>query len=270
LIDNAAQTQTNSVKKEERAIKRESTLRKQIEGKDLLMERVYKARVRGQALPLALEGTTNAQLSISRLEEQADIQGIVSTTDEASEQLTELEPCTQSSWVQTLSEIPYEGLTTAHSVNTFVPFILVHELLVLIGSTTHLPSISIPPKTQGYTMNVSSREGIFETSTSSPLKQGKHVHTNMSKAALNMLTETEAEPAWTTRRVAMNTVGPGCRSAAPECENAYEGVRPIDWADGAGRLLWPIAVAEMDGTVVRGRFLKRFGAVYVDPGLRRG
>ena len=79
-----------------------------------------------------------------------------------------------------------------------------------------------------------------------------------------MLTETEAEPAWRSRRVAMNTVDPGYMSAAPECEEAFEGVRPIGWEDGARRVLWPIAVAEIGGEVVKGRFLKHYGAVEVD------
>jgi hypothetical protein len=34
--------------------------------------------------------------------------------------------------------------------------------------------------------------------------------------------------------------------------------------------MWPIAVAEIDGTVVRGRFLEHFGAVEVDPGVGKG
>jgi NAD(P)-dependent dehydrogenase (short-subunit alcohol dehydrogenase family) len=163
---------------------------------------------------------------------------------------------------------------SAHSVNTFVPFILTRELLPLMGSTTHTigpflsPSLSARP--QGYMINVSSREGIFESTTTSTAKRGKHVHTNISRAALNMLTETQAEPAWTKRRVAMNTVDQGYMSAAPECEDAFDGVRPIGWEDSAGRVLWPLAVADSGGEVVRGRFLKHYGAVEVDPGAGRG
>jgi NAD(P)-dependent dehydrogenase (short-subunit alcohol dehydrogenase family) len=181
----------------------------------------------------------------------------------------QLEPYTKSSWVQSISEIPYEDVGSALSVNTFVPFILCRELLPLMGyskvsSSTNPPSP--PTKPQGYIINVSSREGIFETHTSSSAKRGKHVHTNMSKAALNMLTETEAESAWRGKRVAMNTVDPGYMSAAPEYEDAFEGVRPIGWEDGAGRVLWPIAVAEMGGRVVWGRFLKHYGAVEGEAG----
>jgi NAD(P)-dependent dehydrogenase (short-subunit alcohol dehydrogenase family) len=117
---------------------------------------------------------------------------------------------------------------------------------------------------------VSSREGIFEDRTNAHAKNGKHVHTNMSKAALNMITETEAAPAWKSRRIAMNTVDPGYMSAAPEYEDAFNGVRPIGWEDGAGRVLWPIAIGELEGKPIVGRFLKHYGAVEVDPGVGRG
>ena len=85
-----------------------------------------------------------------------------------------------------------------------------------------------------------------------------------------MLTETEAEPGWRMRKVAINTVDPGYMSAAPEYEDAFDGARPIGWEDGAGRVLWPIAVAEIEGQGVEGRFLKHYGAIEVEPGMGRG
>lgn len=50
--------------------------------------------------------------------------------------------------------------------------------------------------------------------------------------------------------------------------------RPIGWEDGAGRVLWPVAMgeeAERTGKAnqIWGRFLKHYGAVSVDPGLGR-
>lgn len=71
-----------------------------------------------------------------------------------------------------------------------------------------------------------------------------------------MITETEAQAAWKGRRVAMNSVDPGYMSAAPECVTA-EGC-PIGFGDGAARVLWPVAVGEVEGRVVWGRFLKHF------------
>jgi NAD(P)-dependent dehydrogenase (short-subunit alcohol dehydrogenase family) len=117
-------------------------------------------------------------------------------------------------------------------------------------------SSSSPSKPAGYIINVSSREGILEDTPGSSSKAGHHVHTNMSKAAINMITETEAQAAWRTRRVAMNSVDPGYMSAAPECRKA-EGC-PIGFEDGAARVLWPVSIGEVEKKVIRGRFLKHF------------
>ncbi|KAF2827814.1 NAD(P)-binding protein, partial [Ophiobolus disseminans] len=267
LINNAAQTLTDSVKKEERAVHLEQQLRDETESEVLLIEGTYTSRVRGGALPLAIEapnGSLFSHGSLASVEEAAEtVQELVSAS-----YTTDLEPYSKSSWVQSLFEIPYEDVMSAHAVNTFVPLILCRELLPLMGCTDSTSPSSIKP--QGYIINVSSREGIFEDRTKSTAKRGKHVHTNMSKAALNMITETEAAAAWQTRRVAMNTVDPGYMSAAPEYEDAFDGIRPIGWEDGAGRVLWPIALSEVEGEVIWGRFLKHYGAVQVDPGVGRG
>lgn len=65
-----------------------------------------------------------------------------------------------------------------------MPLILYRELVHLTGRTSGVP------KPEGYIVNVSSREGILENKAP---KGGYRVHTNMSKAAVNMVAETEAE-----------------------------------------------------------------------------
>jgi NAD(P)-dependent dehydrogenase (short-subunit alcohol dehydrogenase family) len=266
LINNAAQTLTDSVKKEERAIDRERLLRHEIDSAQLLIESKYTPRVRGGALPLAIGSSHHPEGAQGQLETPKT----PTTTDsDENTKTTEIEPYSKSSWVQSLSDIPYEDVMSAHAVNSFVPLILIRELLPLMGRSKS-PSSPTTAKPQGYIINVSSREGIFEDRLKSTAKGGKHVHTNMSKAALNMITETEAATAWRNRRVAMTTVDPGYMSAAPEFEDAYDGVRPIGWEDGAGRVLWPLAVGEIEGKAIVGRFLKHYGAVEVDPGVGRG
>jgi NAD(P)-dependent dehydrogenase (short-subunit alcohol dehydrogenase family) len=276
LINNAAQTLTDSVKTEGQAVHRENLLKDKVFPMALLEDQQYNARVRGGA--------------------QGMIEGPAS---DFSKDLAATEG--KSSWVQSISEIPYEDVISAHSVNTFVPLILIRELLPLMGTevgkavrATETSPAAEPPSSSsssseirqrrpaGYIVNVSSREGIFESSPGHNHKAGHHVHTNMSKAALNMITETEAAAAWEQRRVAINTVDPGYMSAAPEMERL--GARPIGWEDGAGRVLWPVAVGEgadttdregkgkgtQDGRAVWGRFLKHYGAVRVEPGWGRG
>ncbi|KAF4308010.1 hypothetical protein GTA08_BOTSDO04278 [Botryosphaeria dothidea] len=274
LVNNAAQTLTDSVSKERGAVRREEELEKEVgEGKGLI-EGSYRARVRGGAVPVALEGVEKGMTGFEGTEERAEMAGVEMPLETANGACTEIETYTKSSWVQSLFEIPYEDVISAHAVNTFVPLILCRELLPLMGGAKdpsgHSDAGPLLDKPEGYIINVSSREGIFEDRTNSTAKGGKHVHTNMSKAALNMITETESATAWQTRRVAMNTVDPGYMSAAPEYEDAFDGIRPIGWEDGAGRVLWPVSMGEMEGEAIWGRFLKHYGAVHVDPGAGRG
>lgn len=263
LINNAAQTLTDAVDREQKAIRRENRLR--LEGGDWDLFRLlpaadqYVARVRGGSAD-ALEGVPS----------QAMIGPASSSSASASATTAVTKAQGPSSWVQSLTEIPYEDFITAHSVNTFVPLILIRELMPLM-------SVPQPRDTAGYIINVSSREGIFEDRRSASAKNGRHVHTNMSKAGLNMITETEASTAWHHHGVTMNTVDPGYMSAAPEMENLHGGERPIGWEDGAGRVLWPVAMGESTGadgsqpkTRVWGRFLKHYGAVRVDTRFGRG
>ncbi|KAJ5492118.1 hypothetical protein N7453_010215 [Penicillium expansum] len=258
LINNAAQTLTDPVKGEVRAISREDHLKNHPKAIALLAESEnerYTPRVRGgqQAtwIPRITNNRTQAQIEDASNDQptnQIATKGL-RTTENEDEELS------KSSWVQSLHEIPYSDLISAHSVNAFVPLILCRELLPVMGTppSSSSPSPSTPA---GYIINVSSREGILEDTPQSSSKAGHHVHTNMSKAAINMITETEAHAAWKGRRVAMNSVDPGYMSAAPECRTV-EGC-PIGFEDGAGRVLWPIAVGEVEGKVVWGRFLKHF------------
>jgi NAD(P)-dependent dehydrogenase (short-subunit alcohol dehydrogenase family) len=274
LVNNAAQTLTDSVSKEERAIEREVGLLETAERSGICIQGTYKAKVRGGGLSMALGGIEKERGLIEDV--NTDDKRLANIAKSSVPQIggatQEVTLYTKSSWVQNIFEIPYEDVISAHSVNTFVPLILCREFLPLMGSPrdSEADHGSSTTKAAGYIINVSSREGIFEDCTDSAGKAGKHVHTNMSKAALNMITETEAASAWHCRRVAMNTVDPGYMSAAPEYEKAFDGQRPIGWEDGAGRVLWPVAISELEGRIVWGRFLKHYGAVEVDPGVGRG
>ncbi|KAI0021646.1 NAD(P)-binding protein [Xylariomycetidae sp. FL0641] len=274
LINNAAQTLTDGIREEEEAVERESFLKVSSSNSLLLPPSPYMPRVRG-GIRATIEGPVRGQLTAGE-HSQPPMGSMVASAAKPE----------GSSWVQSLAEIPYEDVISAHSVNTFVPLILVRELLPLMSSGPATPTQGAEAGqsryAEAYIVNVSSREGIFETATTAGHrgakngKNGKHVHTNMSKAALNMITETEAAPAWRQHRVAMNTVDPGYMSAAPEFQEAHGGKRPLGWEDGAGRVLWPVAMGERERVgeegchAVWGRFLKHYGAVSGDPRLGRG
>ncbi|KAM7207796.1 3-oxoacyl-reductase 4 [Naviculisporaceae sp. PSN 640] len=311
LINNAAQTLTDSVKKEERAIVREQEQSQEAATTKVVQQTHYQPRVRGGVTPLALyggEGENEKHKLTLLLEEKSAMDQVPEISlpdnvkDDGRSELTE--PYFKSSWVQVLDEIPYEDIISAHAVNAFVPLILCRELLPLMGELKHnrsapaspntkhdTPSPSpsepdssknktatrkaanrpnhLPSKPLGYIINISSREGLFETSPTKPAKRGHHVHTNMTKAAINMIVQTEASSAWESRRVCMNTVDPGYMSAAPEMDRIFDGQRPLDWEDGVGRTLWPVAVGEVQGRPVWGRFLKHFGGVSLGDAVER-
>jgi NAD(P)-dependent dehydrogenase (short-subunit alcohol dehydrogenase family) len=281
LINNAAQTLTDSVEKENLAIGREQTLLEEPRPEATVLAGIssYKARIRGgMAFPSHL-------LSHSEGTSPFESYGTIRTTNEPLQDPQQIEtsytdlstavssPPKKSSWMQTLSEIPYEDMISAHSINTFVPLILIRELLPIMGSPipSDLPPLAPNPqsgktcKPLGHIINVSSREGLFEYTPSAESKNGHHVHTNVTKAALNMITQTESGPVWKGRRVAMNSVDPGYMSAAPEI--VAKGMEcPINWTDGAARVMWPIVVGERE-EAVWGRFLKHFGAGEVNLGI---
>ena len=260
LVNNAAQTLTDSIETETKAIRNEENLRALtgIGGLQVDCDDGYKARIRGGVHGAMLEGN---------LDEVKLGEGTVSFSG----------PQSKSSWKQSLAEIPYEDMISAQSINAFVPLILCRELLPIMGSESRQKSRqqmagdthhALNHKPLGYIVNVSSREGIFESLPKNRSKAGFHVHTNMSKAALNMLTETEAAQAWKTRRVAMNTVDPGYMSAAPDSRSEFQDC-PIGFEDGAARVIWPVAMGETQGAALWGRFLKHFGKIEVEVGLGR-
>ncbi|POS81585.1 hypothetical protein DHEL01_v200023 [Diaporthe helianthi] len=290
LINNAAQTLTDSVEMEETAVARESSLKGT--AMPMLAEGNYEARVwRGASANNLLKGTSpedntgDETLNVGSGTKDANPEtlgleklALGQHTTQATEMETNavVQRAGSSSWVQSLSDIPYDDVITAHSINTFVPLILIRELL---PDMDHRKGTDPKRGTTGHIINVSSREGIFEDKPKHGAKKGKHVHTNMSKAGLNMITETEASTAWQKYRVCINTVDPGYMSAAPEYEKAHGGERPLGWEDGAGRVLWPVAMGEGahggergQGKMgpIWGRFLKHYGAVRVDTRLGRG
>jgi len=279
LINNAAQTLTDSIQKEQNACQRERLLlQANPSNKFLLANANYEARVSGGGTPL-IEAPPQSPANQASLDDdsvhqqyQGEIAGVKEyrALSELTHGATAPGP---SSWVQSLPEIPYEDFVATFSINSLVPVILVRELTPYMIA----PSVAADAFTSGgksfrpvaYVINVSSREGIFEADPAHASKAGHHLHTNMSKAALNMMTETEAGVLWSRHHIAMNTVDPGYMSAAPEYENAHGGRRPIGWEDGAGRVLWPVAIGEREGRAVWGRFLKHYGATNVEVGRGR-
>ena len=285
LVNNAAQTLTDPISAEQVAVQNEKSLAPLTEGRRMLISTNYEARVRagGQTpwmLERAIEDDKGRPIHSYTSQKTEPMEISAQSIEPGSEVV--VRP-TKSSWVQTLDEIPYEDLITAHSVNSFVPLILIRELVPYMSnqrSDAHdtddraNDASGSQRSSEGetnvrsrqhlrYIINVSSREGLFESNPLSRAKAGHHVHTNMSKAALNMITQTEAAIFWQKHKIAMNSVDPGYMSAAPEIRTRTDGKpndTPLNFDDGAARVLWPIAMGEK-GEAVWGRFLKHFGRI---------
>lgn len=92
-----------------------------------------------------------------------------------------------------------------------------------------------------YIINVSAMEGKFYR-----YKMPNHPHTNMAKAALNMLTRTSAEELATKHRIFMNSVDTGWINDENPLEKASKIAEtnlfqtPIDEIDAAARILDPV------------------------------
>ena len=107
-------------------------------------------------------------------------------------------------------------------------------------------------------MNVSAQEGKFYR-----FKTPHHPHTNMAKAALNMMTRTSAE-AWAKDRVYMNSVDTGWindenpRAKAARIAEDHDFQTPIDEVDAAARILDPVFTGVATGARVYGQFLHNY------------
>jgi NAD(P)-dependent dehydrogenase (short-subunit alcohol dehydrogenase family) len=154
-----------------------------------------------------------------------------------------------NSWRLRLHEVETPELLEVHLVNAVAPYILNARLKPLMLRT---------PERHKHVVNVSAMEGQFYRTT----KTDKHPHTNMAKAALNMMTRTSA-PDFVKDGIHMNAVDTGWvtdedPAAHAERKAEFGFSPPLDLIDGAARIVDPIFAGRLTGVHVWGQFLKDY------------
>jgi len=154
-----------------------------------------------------------------------------------------------NSWIQPVDEVDPVELLEVQLCNMTAPFILVSRLRRAMAAA---------PARRTYVVNVSAMEGQFSRGYKGP----GHPHTNMAKAALNMLTRTSAQEMLESDGILMTAVDTGWitdeRPHTMKKRLAEDGFHaPLDLVDGAARVYDPIVRGEQ-GEDLFGCFLKDY------------
>lgn len=155
-----------------------------------------------------------------------------------------------NSWRLRLGEVSTAEMLEVHLINAVAPFILCGKLRGLMNRD---------PSEARHVVNVSAMEGVFSRGT----KTDKHPHTNMAKAALNMMTLTSARD-YAQDGIYMNAVDTGWVTDEDPAQHAnrkreeLDFQPPLDIVDGAARVVDPVFSAINSGEPAWGNFFKDY------------